>query len=99
MACWKHFLKRKHVVPVAVLHLVIAGSVALAYLGDGRFNLPKDPAVLDVTALSQAAQEQAVSKESSAALISTHAQTARPQLAQNPMSRLKPRARVRRPSR
>jgi hypothetical protein len=49
------FLKRKYVVPVAVLHPVVAGSLALVYLTDGRFSLPKNPAVLDVTVLSQAA--------------------------------------------
>lgn len=53
------FLKRKYVLPVAVLHPVVAGSLVVAYLGDGRFDLPKDPAVLDVVALSQSAQEQA----------------------------------------
>jgi hypothetical protein len=49
------FLKRKYVVPVAVLQPVIAGSLAVVYLADGRFSLPKNPAVLDVTVLSQAA--------------------------------------------
>lgn len=53
------FLKRKYVLPVAVLHPVVAGSLALVYLGDGRFNLPKNPPVLDVVALSRPAQEQA----------------------------------------
>jgi hypothetical protein len=38
-----------------VLHPVVAGSLALVYLTDGRFSLPKNPAVLDVTVLSQAA--------------------------------------------
>jgi hypothetical protein len=52
------FLKRKYVVPVAVLHPIVAGSLALVYLGDGRFDLPKDPAVLDVVALSEAAQQE-----------------------------------------
>jgi hypothetical protein len=52
------FLKRKYVVPVAVLHPIVAGSLALVYLGNGRFDLPKDPAVLDVVALSQAAHEE-----------------------------------------
>ncbi len=49
------FLKRKYVLPVAVLHPVVAGSLAMVYLTDGRFSLPKNPAVLDVTVLSQAA--------------------------------------------
>ena len=49
------FLKRKYVVPVAVLQPIVAGSLAVVYLADGRFSLPKNPAVLDVTALSQAA--------------------------------------------
>lgn len=53
------FLKRKYVVPVAVLQPVVAGSLALVYLADGRFSLPKNPAVLDVAALSQAALELA----------------------------------------
>ncbi len=53
------FLKRKYVLPVAVLHPIVAGSLAVVYLGDGRFNLPKDPPVLDVVALSHSAQEQA----------------------------------------
>jgi hypothetical protein len=52
------FLKRKYVVPVAVLHPIVAGSLALVYLGNGRFDLPKDPAVLDVVALSEAAHEE-----------------------------------------
>ena len=49
------FLKRKYVLPVAVFHPVVAGSLALVYLTDGRFSLPKNPAVLDVAAMSQAA--------------------------------------------
>jgi hypothetical protein len=53
------FLKRKYVLPVAVLHPVVAGSLALVYLSDGRFNLPRHPAVLDVAALTQNAREQA----------------------------------------
>jgi hypothetical protein len=56
------FLKRKYVLPVAVLHPIIAGSLALAYLSDGRFDLPKDPTVLDVTALSEAVQQEAAMK-------------------------------------
>ena len=59
------FLKRKYVLPVAVLHPFVAGSLALVYLGNGRFSLPKDPAVLNVTALSQAAAEQAELEQSS----------------------------------
>ena len=59
------FLKRKYVLPVAVLHPVVAGSLALVYLTDGRFNLPKNPAVLDVVALSQAAQGLAELERSS----------------------------------
>lgn len=59
------FLKRKYVLPVAVLHPIVAGSLVLAYLGDGRFNLPKDPPVLDVAALSRSAQEQAAREPSS----------------------------------
>lgn len=53
------FLKRKYVLPVAVLHPFVAGSLALAYLGDGRFSLPKDPVALDVAALSRNAMDQA----------------------------------------
>lgn len=52
------FLKRKYVLPVAVLHPIVAGSLALVYLGDGRFDLPKDPAVLDVAALSRTVHQQ-----------------------------------------
>ncbi|HEY3988779.1 MAG TPA: hypothetical protein VGM02_05730 [Acidobacteriaceae bacterium] len=59
------FLKRKYVLPVAVLHPFVASSLALVYLGDGRFDLPKDPAVLDVTALSQAALDHAEIQQSS----------------------------------
>jgi hypothetical protein len=59
------FLKRKYVVPVAVLHPVVAGSLALVYLTDVRFSLPKNPAVLDVTALSQAARGLAELQRSS----------------------------------
>jgi hypothetical protein len=50
------FLKRKYVLPVAVLHPVVAGSLALVYLTDGRFSLPENPDVLDVTALNEAVQ-------------------------------------------
>jgi hypothetical protein len=77
------FLKRKYVVPVAVLHPVVAGSLALVYLTDGRFSLPKNPAVLDVTALSRAAQglaelersspTESVPLESAVTLAVTHA--------------------------
>jgi hypothetical protein len=77
------FLKRKYVVPVAVLHPVVAGSLALVYLTDGRFSLPKNPAVLDVIALSQAAQglaelqrsspTESVPLESAVTLAVTHA--------------------------
>jgi hypothetical protein len=49
------FLKRKYVLPVAVFQPVVAGSLALVYLADGRFSLPNNPAVLDVAALRQAA--------------------------------------------
>ena len=59
------FLKRKYVLPVAVLHPVVAGSLLLVYLTDGRFNLPKNPAVLDVAALSHAAQGLAELERSS----------------------------------
>lgn len=65
------FLKRKYVLPVAVLHPIVAGSLAVVYLGGGRFNLPKDPAVLDVTALSQAAQTIAGSQDVASALQKT----------------------------
>jgi hypothetical protein len=59
------FLKRKYVLPVAALHPVVAGSLVLIYLTDGRFNLPKNPAVLDVPALSQTAQGLAELERSS----------------------------------
>ena len=77
------FLKRKYVVPVAVLQPVVAGSLAVVYLADGRFSLPKNPAVLDVTALSQAAlglaelqrssPTESVPMESAVTLAVTHA--------------------------
>jgi hypothetical protein len=82
------FLKRKYVLPVAVLHPVVAGSLALVYLMDGRFSLPKNPAVLDVTALSQAAQglaelqrsspTESLPLESAVTLAITHALAADP---------------------
>jgi RES domain-containing protein len=85
------FLKRKYVLPVAVLHPVVAGSIALVYLMDGRFNLPKNPAVLDVTALSEAAQglaelqrsspTESVALESAVTLAVTHAFVADPDAA------------------
>ena len=61
------FVKRKYVLPVAVLHPFVAGSLALVYLGNGRFSLPKNPDVLDVTALSHAALAQAAIERSSPA--------------------------------
>ncbi|HZD76258.1 MAG TPA: hypothetical protein VE218_04585 [Acidobacteriaceae bacterium] len=57
------FLKRKYVLPAAVFHPVVAGSLALVCRKDGRFSLPKNPAVLDVTALGPAAQAEAASDE------------------------------------
>jgi hypothetical protein len=59
------FLKRKYVLPVAVLQPFVAGSLVVVYLGDGRFSLPKHPVVLDVAALSQAALTQAEIERSS----------------------------------
>jgi hypothetical protein len=82
------FLKRKYVVPVAVLQPVVAGSLAVVYLADGRFSLPKNPAVLDVTVLSQAAlglaeverssPTEPVPMESAVTLAVTHAPVASP---------------------
>jgi hypothetical protein len=59
------FVKREYVLPVAVLNPFVAGSLALVYLGDGRYSLPKNPTVLDVAALSQAALAQAEIERSS----------------------------------
>jgi hypothetical protein len=53
------FVKREYVLPVAVLNPFVAGSLVVVYLGDGRFSLPKDPAVLNVTALKQTGLKQA----------------------------------------
>jgi hypothetical protein len=57
------FLKKKYVLPLAILHPALAGSLAVAYLSEGRFNPRRDAVAFDVARVGQPQPAGALSSE------------------------------------